>query len=326
MEQLHLLPYMVLLAVIMGALVRPLSVMLALTRTPVRMAERLYISAIGPRGIIAMATAFYASFVLGQDDPEMKTLLGATFVVIVLSGSVATFFGGLLARVLKVSVTEYESGIVLVGYNALSRRLADFARTWVPVRIVDPDARRCGELAEQGLDARCGTAVEDDFYDEAEEEGFRRALVMTPNDAMNVLVVQHAQTHFGVNNAFRSLADLEGGSRPPAAGPGSDRFVAFSDSFSFTEALNALRHGQARIEVRPPDRIDGRHVVPLLERKGAGIKIVRAGHKPRGDALCWVSGASLTPVQTAAPDPAEPSEAEASAEVIIHPAAATTSA
>jgi len=300
MDHLHLLPRMLLLAVVMGLLVRPLSVLLALTHTPVRLPERLYISAIGPRGIIAMATASYASFVLGRDDPAMKTLLGATFVVIMLSGGMATMFGGVLARLLKVSVTEYESGIVLVGYNGLTRRLADFAREVVPVRIVDPDPSRCAALAEQGLDTHCGTALEDDFYDEAAEEGFRRALVMTPNDALNVLVVQHAQMHFGQNNAFRGLADLEDGPSPAAEGPGSSRFAAFAGDFSFLKAKEALRRGEARLEVLPVDALDRDGVVPLLERTERGIKIVRAGRLPRHKTLCWVSGRIPSPVEETA--------------------------
>ncbi len=56
---IHLWPMMLLIALIMGGLVRPLSVLAALHRTSVPFAEKLYIGIIGPRGIIAVATAAY---------------------------------------------------------------------------------------------------------------------------------------------------------------------------------------------------------------------------------------------------------------------------
>ncbi len=288
----HLVPRMILVAMLLGVVVRPLGVYFGLSGTCISRSERLYVGLVGPRGIIAMATASYAAFLVVGREQEMTVLLTLTFVVIFLSGTIASLFGRLFAKALGVMIDEYEAGIVFVGVNRLSQEIARHASQRVPVRFIDPSTQACQEAAGQGFESDVGTALDDDLYDEVAEEGFRRAVVMTPNDALNVLIVKHAQHHFGVHRAFRAIA-MAGPDRP--LGDEGERAIAFSKDFSFLEASKLLKRGRAKMELRPAGDIDDRRVFGLLEMTDKGVKIVRAGRRPQRETLCLVSDSDMMP-------------------------------
>ena len=72
---------MLLAALILGGIVRPLSILLALYRTSLPMSERLYIGFIAPRGIVAVATAAYASLSVSGYEAETAVVLNLTFAI-----------------------------------------------------------------------------------------------------------------------------------------------------------------------------------------------------------------------------------------------------
>ncbi len=287
LDTLPVLGPVLMVALLMGAVVRPLSVLLALPGTRLTLRERAYIGLIGPRGIVAIASASYASFAVSARDQEMFVLVTLTFAIIFVSGGVATLLSRPLAQLLKLSITPYQSGILLVGVNALSLAIADFARKHAPVRFVDTNESACRLARQEGFEALSKSALDDDVYNAAMEEGFRRALVMTPNEALNVLILRHSQAHFGASHAFRVLV------KPSDTAQGTDPFsrrsIAFSPAFHLQEAIAALEAGAARISVFSGDELQDLHGVALLAVRAGGVRIVRAGEDPRGqEVLCWI--------------------------------------
>lgn len=287
------MPVILIVAAVMGGVVRPLAVQLAMIRTCITPRERIYLSFIGPRGIIAIATASYASFVLSGHEWEIGMMLTATFAIIFLSGAVATVMGRPLARILKLSVSDSEAGMIIVGVNPLSMAMAEFASKHVPVLFVDTNEPMCLRAEKSGVESRCSNALDDEVYEEAAEEGYRRVIAMTPNDALNALIVQRAAIHFGPNNVFRAQAKPPD---DPAYPPPADRTVAFSDTFFTTRAMEALRSERAEIKAAsPPKEKDKTRVwYPLLEMKpdGKGLTVVRAGSSPSHAALYLVEDRS----------------------------------
>jgi NhaP-type Na+/H+ or K+/H+ antiporter len=289
------LPAILALALILGIGLRPAAVLLSMIGSRVPIRERLYTSMIGPRGIIAIATASYVSFNVAGHDRDVGIMLTATFVIIFLSGTAATLLGHPLARMLRISVTEKQSGIMIVGINPLSMSLARFASRYVPVMFVDTNQPRCDIASHSGIESSCTSALEDDLYEEALEEGYRRVLAVTPNDALNALIVQKAATHVGRNNVFRALYKPSEDSEGP---PQRQRPLAFSTSFYASQAIERMEAGQAELKTMEPatNKDPSTVVFPLIEivENDKGLKIVRAGVIPTNKSLCLVVSKTKT--------------------------------
>jgi NhaP-type Na+/H+ or K+/H+ antiporter len=284
-------PMMLFVALVLGAFVRPLSVLLALWGTDVSWRERIYVGIIGPRGIIALATASYAAVLLPERGGEMAILLNLTFAIIFLSGAIATIICGPLARALKVSVRESELGILLVGMNRFSTELANFAARYVPVAFADTSADTCSLAQAMGHETVCADVLDHDLYEDGMEQGFGRLVAVTTNDALNQMIAQAAAIHMGPEKVFRvqALADEDMIVVEANALGG----VAFSIGFFVQEASRMLDQGKARLEILSPDMARARGATPLLELSdgGTGFWIIRAGEPLRGQGLC------LTPVE-----------------------------
>jgi len=288
LQLVHRWPMMLLVAFLLGALVRPASVLLALWRTPVPLGERLYVGIIGPRGIIALAVASYAALQVQGREQEMAILLNLIFAIIFLSGAAATFLCRPLAALFKVEVPESGTGLLLVGVNPLSSALASFAGRHVPVAFVDTSRDTCVLAESMGHQTVCADILDIDVYEDAREQGFNRLLAVTASDAMNRLVTEAAAVHLGPDMVFRARGRTEDES--VATAPLSPTGLAFSPDFSVPEAVEMLEQGRARLQLLPAEDALAGEVVPLLEivDDGRGVRILGPGDVPRSQCVCFV--------------------------------------
>lgn len=288
LELLPLWPRLFLVAILLGAIVRPFSVILALLGTSLSWRERLFVGLIGPRGVIAIATVFYASFFITEHKSEMGVILNLTFIIIFLSGTIATVISRPLSRILKVMVCDSERGILIVGMNSLSIGIADFAAKYVPVAFADTSQDSCSYAEALGHETVCADVLDSDLYEDALEQGFGRLLIMTKNDALNQLIAQAASVHLGSDKTFRAHA-------PPtedaiSVETISSASIAFSKALSVPQAAEMLESKKASLQVLNSREIWKKNTVPLLELAGddRGVHIVTEGHVVEGDALCFV--------------------------------------
>lgn len=285
----HLWPKMLLLAFVLGAFVRPAAVLLALGGTTVTWPERLFIGLIGPRGIIAVATMSYAAFTVTGNMEQMNILLILTFAIIFFSGATSTILCKPLARMLKVMLPISGSGILLVGANAFTASIANFARQHVTVAILDRDPSTCSMAGGDDPESICGDLLDASVYEDAAAEGFGRVLALTNSDAMNELITQRAAIHLGQQFIFRVL--VQPFCNSVICDPNLGSNIAFSKTFHLNEVVSQLENGMARVEVLSPEAINNNdQITPLLQivDNGKGIRIVRPGQSVENDTLCFV--------------------------------------
>ena len=284
----HLWPKMLLVAFILGAVVRPLAVLAALARTTVPWPERLYIGLIGPRGIIAVATMAYATFTVSGNQDQMNLLLNLTFAIIFFSGATATLLCKPLARLLKVLVPVSGSGLLLVGANPLSAAIARFASAFVPVAVLDRSTSGCSLEDVLGAETVCADLLDSDIYEDAAGEGFGRVVAFTASHSMNEIIIQRAAMYLGPQYIFQVLA---GHGDKSIVNVGPDQNIAFSLDFFLTDALARLERKEAEIEVLSAAAIERNPaIVPMLQivDNGKGVRIVRPGQKVENETLCFV--------------------------------------
>ena len=281
---------MLAVAFILGVFIRPLSVLLALIRTPVTMSERLFIGIIGPRGIIAVATAGYATLIIKGHNEEMALILNLTFAIIFFSGFMSTALCRPLAKVLKVLVPASRSGMLLVGVNGLSSAIANFASNYINVSFLETNRTICRIAEEQGLETICTDILDEDIYEDAVAEGFGRLLAITRNDSVNELVASKAAHHLDPKNVYWVPAKTEDEAVNMVYT--STINVAFSKEFCSVEAATKLENGQAVLKVLKPEQINGNGngIVPLFEiiEKTQGLRIITDDYEIKNDALCFV--------------------------------------
>jgi len=281
-------PGMLLTALILGVVVRPLAVFIALAGSEVPLRERAYLALIGPRGIISLAAAAYAGLVMAGRTEETGIMLDAIFCVVLLSGAVATLLGKPLARLLGVVVPEETSGIVFVGLNPFARALSGVLSRHVPVVFFDPRMDRCDLVREEGGAVFCTDLMDEDIYEEAFNEGYGRLLCISVNDALNRLIEPVAVRHLGRNRVWRAEAE------PPErttdarglAGAG-----AFPKGVYSAWAAEGIREGVVRVEeCEFSPGTEG--VTPLfrITHGGRGVALLRDPAEAEGMCVCLVRG------------------------------------
>jgi Trk K+ transport system NAD-binding subunit len=207
----------ILALVAIAAVVRPALVLLSTIGDRFTLAERLYISAIGPRGIIPASVATLFAIQLGPETEAATVLVGTVFLVIL--GTVV-FEGGLARHIAKALDVIPMRAIVVGGGRvgqALAERLEDRGEE---VIIVERDPEAIEELRRAGFTVKEGDGTDRDVLEAAGAERAKVIAAGTRDDDANLLVGQLAKNTFDVetvvarvnvpenSEAFRNL-DIE---------------------------------------------------------------------------------------------------------------------
>jgi CPA1 family monovalent cation:H+ antiporter len=166
--------------------------------------ERLFLSWIGPRGIVAAAVSSLFAFRLTElGYANARILAPLTFLVIVgtvvLQGSTAR----LVARLLGVAEAEPQ-GFLIMGAHEFARLLAHaLQEEGFTVRLVDTNAQNVREAERQGLDVHQGNILSEVTESDLDLSGIGRLLALTSNDEANALACAHLREVFGSSEVYQ---------------------------------------------------------------------------------------------------------------------------
>ena len=188
-------------------IVRPVSVFLALWRSPLDIREQAFIAGLAPRGIVAAAVS--SVFALEIERHRELTIPGAdqlatvTFLVIVGTVAIYGLAASPLARWLGLA-DEKTSGILFAGADAWVRDLAsELQRSGIPVILVDTNFNKIAQARLAGLDAECANILNEHARDEISLSGIGKMLAVTQNDEVNSLAVRECRALFDRANLYQ---------------------------------------------------------------------------------------------------------------------------
>lgn len=262
---------------------RPLAVHISARGSRLTRNERLFLSWIAPRGIVAAAVSSLFAFRLSQlGYADAPLVVGLTFLVI--AGTVLLQGGTAkpVARWLKVAEAEPQ-GFLLMGAHDFARQLAlvlldeDFT-----VRLVDTNWQNVTRARQQGLDAHYGDILSETTESDVDLSGIGRLLALTSNYKANALACMHLQRTFGSSGVFQLPP------RPPnqdeSRSPSRERLgrLLFHEEATYDNLEEMLQDGATIKKTALTDsfpyiayrqQYQGRFV-PLMQIKGRRVRVV----------------------------------------------------
>jgi NhaP-type Na+/H+ or K+/H+ antiporter len=177
---------------------RPLSVMASTWGTRLNIKEKLFLSWMAPRGIVAASVASIFAFELVEAGHEgAQLLVTATFLVIVSTVSLYGLTAGPLA--LRLGLSEQNpQGILFIGAHNLARAMAAALQNQgFSTLLLDTNQKNVDLSHEAGLHACLGDAISEELMDELELTGIGRLIALTSNSDVNSLAALHFTELFG---------------------------------------------------------------------------------------------------------------------------------
>jgi CPA1 family monovalent cation:H+ antiporter len=273
-----------LLVAVVIFILRPIGVQLSALGSPLNNKERLFLSWIAPRGIVAAAVSSLFAFRLEELGFTGATdIASLVFLVIVSTVILQGGTAKLVARSLGVAEAEPQ-GFLLLGAHHFARHLAlALQEEGFAVRLADTNIQNAALARARGLDVYEG----DLLYEEVEEgldlTGLGRLLALTSNDEVNTLACVHLSHIFDSSEVYQLPPD----SQPPVLPAADNRFgrLLFNRQATF-DAIDVWMDNGAFIEKKqitsPLDfeqyrqQGNGRHL-PLLAFRDKQVTVFTAG-------------------------------------------------
>ena len=195
---------------VVAFVLRPIGVFLSTRRSELSINEKLFISWVGPRGIVAAGIASLFGITLtneGVTGAEYITPL--VFMIVLGTVLINATTARLVARLLGV-IQDTSNGVLLVGANAISQTLAEYLQDHGRhVVLVDSNAANIDRVKEAGLPGIVANIYTDDLAEEFDLVDMGYLLAMTSSEEVNSYAINRFKAIFGEQGAFRFLSANE---------------------------------------------------------------------------------------------------------------------
>jgi NhaP-type Na+/H+ or K+/H+ antiporter len=185
-------------------IVRPLNIFASVRDSSVSVKEKVFLSWVAPRGIIAAAVASLFTLTLSQRGFEDAPLLSSlTFMTIAITVFVQGITAKPFAELLGVQQTG-SKGVLILGGNKFSIELAKvLSNNGFPVSILDSNKLNCHYARQQGITAFCGDVLDENIWDEIDLSSTGYFYAATSNNELNSLACINAKQAFYNYNIFQ---------------------------------------------------------------------------------------------------------------------------
>ncbi len=191
-------------------IIRPLAVFASTMNSRLKLNEKLFISWVGPRGIVAAGIAsLFGSKLLKEGVEGAEYITPLVFMIVLgtvlLNATTARLFAKLVGVFLKSS-----NAILIVGASNPSRLIASFLKDkGKRVVIIDSNKNFINQAKDEDLEALAVNIYDDELRDNIELNDVGYLIAMTGNDAVNKYAITNFSTIFGEHGAFRLATSLE---------------------------------------------------------------------------------------------------------------------
>lgn len=191
-------------------IVRPLAVFVSTYKSKLKLNEKLFISWVGPRGIVAAGIAsLFGSKLLKQGVEGAEYITPLVFMIVLgtvlLNATTARLFAKMVGVFLKRS-----NGILIVGASKPARLIATFlSKKGKRVVLIDSNKNFIEKATENDLEAFNVNIYDDELTDNIELNDVGYLIALTGNDSVNRYALSNFSKVFGEHGAFRLASSTE---------------------------------------------------------------------------------------------------------------------
>lgn len=191
---------------------RPLGVFLSTWRSELNLSEKIFISWVGPRGIVAAGIASLFGITLTSESPpvpDAEFLVPLVFMIVLGTVLLNATTARVIARLLKVTQDASE-GILIIGANGAARLIGKYLQdNNRHVVLIDNNESSIKKAKETGLEAFFVNIYTDDLGEQFELLDMGYMIAMTSSVDVNQYAVRKYQKIFGENGTFRLITPEE---------------------------------------------------------------------------------------------------------------------
>jgi NhaP-type Na+/H+ or K+/H+ antiporter len=278
-------------------IIRPIGVMLSTRKSTLKLKEKLFISWVGPRGIVAAGIASLFGLKLAKNgvvDAEYITPLVFMIVLgtVLLNATTARLFAKMVGVFLRKS-----DGILIVGGSKVSRLIASYlSENERHVVLIDSNQTNIKLAKEMGIEAFSTNIYSDQLMDNIELNDVGYLMALTGNEDINKYAINKFKKQFGENGSFRLVTGDEMNNPEKNTKQGlfshSDDFVSLSQTAKKYPSINEIKiKDKAHYEILISYTNKEKYSIPLFIKNPDGeIEIISSFNQDVNQA---VEGSSL---------------------------------
>ena len=239
-------------------IIRPIGVFLSTKGSSLKFKEKLFISWVGPRGIVAAGIAsLFGSKLLQKGEPGAEYITPLVFMIVLgtvlLNATTARYVAKWLGVFLK-----HSEGILIIGASKMSRLIANYLKqNNRHVVLIDNNHAHIKQAKKLGLEAMVADVYSDTLGDNIELNDMGYLMALTGSAEINEYVIVRFKDQFGENGSFRlvSAEEMNDPKNNPEEG-------LFSHTDDFIKLMEAIRSYPAVHEI---ELKDGKHYKQLID-------------------------------------------------------------
>jgi len=191
-------------------IIRPLAVFASTLNSNLKLNEKLFISWVGPRGIVAAGIAsLFGSKLLKQGVEGAEYITPLVFMIVLgtvlLNATTARLFSKIVGVFLHSS-----DAILIIGASDPSRLIASYLRDKEKrVVLIDANKNFIEQALDDNLEALNVNIYDDDLRDNIELNDVGYLLALTGNDDVNKYALTSFQNDFGEHGAYFIASSTE---------------------------------------------------------------------------------------------------------------------
>jgi len=223
---------------------RPASIMLSCLGTKITLPERLFMSWLAPRGVVAASvSAVFALRLQHADVAQAETL--APLTIVIIFGTVLLY--GLtaypLARRLDVAKPD-PRGLLIAGAHSWARALAQMIQSFdIPVLMVDTNRQNAAQARMQKLPAKNLSVLSREVWQQAQIGELGGLLALTSSDELNSLACLRFIELFGRAKVHQLIPAEEEGSRKASVTDDQKGRLLFAPQLTYNEMSRIFAFG-----------------------------------------------------------------------------------
>jgi NhaP-type Na+/H+ or K+/H+ antiporter len=232
---------------------RPASVFASAIGTTLNFKEKLLLSWIAPRGIVAAAvSALFALKLEAQNYPQAEVLVPMVFIIIIATVVIQSLSSAKVAQWLGLRSAE-PNGLFLFGGSQFSRSLAsELQHNNIPVILADTNWDTVKEARMANTKTYFGNPMSEHAQRHLDLSAMGAALILSPYRQLNPLVMMHCEHELGKEATILGLnsKETEGMTSHQVSEAYAKKLSLFDDHVTYSYLASAMKRG-ATIKTTP---------------------------------------------------------------------------